>query len=484
MQLAAVVRRPELVDLVGDRERIAQVLGRRVRLVLDDDVDLGVPGVAVEVSADQLAVVLPTVEGVGGAVAAAEALAAAHERQEAVLLCVRQWQFARGVEEHGVEVLEVLGRDLSARILRANHVEAVLLTQLDHRGLDQAPLDLGDELAGVVVEDDALRRVDPPVVVADDLVDLLALVLDLDDLQLQVLDLGQVVQVEIRGQRYLAVHAAVLEALGFGDEQQVLGRRLRGDGPLGRGGGGLVNDPAFLGHRDRLDLDVLVPAILAVLLHADVADALEILDRLLELVLGAIGVLAHLVPLVQVHVDDLLAVHHHLDDVVGAGQFDVVPLAGRLHGVLGGGQAVVDGAAVVAGQLLDQAAVDHLHLEARINLVVGVGDAEEDPAVALGVDLEVDAEDEVAELLVVVGPAAAALVRVDAAVLDVGGRQVLAGFQLPVLGLLAIEQELPAFLFFLGRELIVLGGGAAGAGHGQQHGQAEPPGCGSHDSPS
>src|SRR5262245_16038024 len=66
-----------------------------------------------------------------------------------------------------------------------------------------------------------------------------------------------------------------------------------------------MTDLTLLQH---LDLDVLVPDVLAVVLKADMAFAGEVLDRLVVLVLAAVEVLARLGVLVEVGVDDLLAV--------------------------------------------------------------------------------------------------------------------------------------------------------------------------------
>src|SRR5262249_19432165 len=92
VQVLAVVGALELVDLVGDLERLAEVLGGRVLGGLDDPLDLLVPGVAVEVAADQFAVLGPLVERVGGAVAAGEALARLDEGEQVGLLRVGEWQ--------------------------------------------------------------------------------------------------------------------------------------------------------------------------------------------------------------------------------------------------------------------------------------------------------------------------------------------------------------------------------------------------------
>ena len=63
--------------------------GQRALRVFDVDSGLLGPGMAIEIAADQVAVVRPGVEAVGGAVRAAESLALADEIQQVALLPVR-----------------------------------------------------------------------------------------------------------------------------------------------------------------------------------------------------------------------------------------------------------------------------------------------------------------------------------------------------------------------------------------------------------
>src|SRR5205823_2758389 len=100
-----------------------QVASRRVVPVLDDRVNRLVPGMAVEIAADELAVVGPFIEGIGGAVAPGETFAAANPLQQIRLLGLREWQLARGVEEDSIVLREVFHGDFLARVLRAGRLK-------------------------------------------------------------------------------------------------------------------------------------------------------------------------------------------------------------------------------------------------------------------------------------------------------------------------------------------------------------------------
>src|SRR4051794_29127260 len=91
-----------------------------------------------------------------------------------------------------------------------------------------------------------------------------------------------------------------------------------------------------------VDLQVLEPDGAEVVLEADVPLAGEVLQRGLEFVLRPVGVLLWRGPLVQVRVDNRLAVQDDADLRPDGGDLDVVPLAGRLHRVLRRGQGIVD----------------------------------------------------------------------------------------------------------------------------------------------
>src|SRR5689334_18899766 len=71
-------------------------------------------------------------------------------------------------------------------------------------------------------------------------------------------------------------------------------------------------------------LDVLVPAVAAVILQADVAFAGMVLVGDVELVRRPVGPLVLFGPLVEVHVRDLLAVELDVDQILVAGDGDVV----------------------------------------------------------------------------------------------------------------------------------------------------------------
>ncbi len=67
------------------------------------------------------------------------------------------------------------------------------------------------------------------------------------------------------------------------------------------------------------------------ILKADDARARHVLHGLVELVRGAVRVLARRGPLVEVHVDDLDAVEDHIDSVRLAGDGVTVPFTGGLR---------------------------------------------------------------------------------------------------------------------------------------------------------
>ena len=70
-----------------------------------------VPGMIVEVAADELEVRFPKVESVGGAVHAHKAVPGLDVMNESVLLLVAHRQLARGIEHHRVVVLQILRRE-------------------------------------------------------------------------------------------------------------------------------------------------------------------------------------------------------------------------------------------------------------------------------------------------------------------------------------------------------------------------------------
>ena len=123
----AAVPVAELVDLVGQLEARAQVRGRGVLRVLDLDRHLLVPGMPVEVPADQLAVRRVFVERVGGAVDPGEAASRLDEVDQGFLVDL---QLTGGVEDDALVALQLLARDL-AEVLGGHHLEAPLRRSLE-----------------------------------------------------------------------------------------------------------------------------------------------------------------------------------------------------------------------------------------------------------------------------------------------------------------------------------------------------------------
>ena len=72
----------ELINLVFDRERLAEMARRRMLGVFDVDGDFLMPGVPVKVAADQFAILRPLVKRVGRAVNADESFARLDEIQK------------------------------------------------------------------------------------------------------------------------------------------------------------------------------------------------------------------------------------------------------------------------------------------------------------------------------------------------------------------------------------------------------------------
>src|SRR4051812_5945166 len=83
-----------------------------------------------------------------------------------------------------------------------------------------------------------------------------------------------------------------------------------------------------------LELDVLEPDVVAVVLKAEVAGPVHVLDRDLgELVLGAVGTLAGLRPRGEIDRRDLLTIEDDVDLRTARADRHVVPLARGLLGV-------------------------------------------------------------------------------------------------------------------------------------------------------
>ena len=104
----------ELIDLIRDLEGGRQPRCRRVARVLDAERHRLMPGMAVEIRADERTVLRPTVEGVGGAVRTEKALAFADGLQKGGLafgghgrIAIRagSGQIAGRIEEKSIELL-------------------------------------------------------------------------------------------------------------------------------------------------------------------------------------------------------------------------------------------------------------------------------------------------------------------------------------------------------------------------------------------
>ena len=133
------------------------------------------------------------------------------------------------------------------------------------------------------------------------------------------------------------------------------------------------------------------------LLKADVPFALEILQRSVELVLRAVRVHSRSIPVVDVHVDDPDVVQIDCDDIVVAGQDNVVPFSCGLVGIDARRKQVVDGAAVVFDRLWTARHIIHLDLDTGLNGILDVIGTKEYAAVAALADLEFTVEDEIAK---------------------------------------------------------------------------------------
>src|SRR5207253_792065 len=84
----------ERIKLFEDREALAKIGGRWMRLVLDDHAGLLRPWMLFEIRTHEEPVVRPSVERVAGAVHAEKASAAGHEGQYGVFLVVGEFQLA------------------------------------------------------------------------------------------------------------------------------------------------------------------------------------------------------------------------------------------------------------------------------------------------------------------------------------------------------------------------------------------------------
>jgi len=142
------------------------------------------------------------------------------------------------------------------------------------------------------------------------------------------------------------------------------------------------------------DTDIAEPDIGPVVLESDMSFPLEIFQSGAKLVLRtlAIWILPGLGPSIQIHVDDLLAVKHDADLIILSSNRDVVPLAVFCH-FLAGSQGIVNRATAMPARLIDTF-ID-LYFDAGLDAVLWIVGAEEDAAVTLGLELQI--ENEIAE---------------------------------------------------------------------------------------
>src|SRR5437867_10975579 len=120
--------------------------------VLDLHPDLLVPGMAVEIGPDQVAVLRYLVEGVGRAVSAGECASCLHEIEERSLPLVRERQLPRRVEEHEVVLPESRARE-SSRVARRLGVEVPRpIPEIDESALDEREIAGFRTLDHVVLE--------------------------------------------------------------------------------------------------------------------------------------------------------------------------------------------------------------------------------------------------------------------------------------------------------------------------------------------
>ncbi len=97
----------ELVNLIFDFERAFQMMRGRVATVFDFDRDILMPGMLVEVAADQFSVLRPFIKSVCRRVNADEPFARFYEIQKSRLLLIGNRQLSGCVEYDRVILLEV-----------------------------------------------------------------------------------------------------------------------------------------------------------------------------------------------------------------------------------------------------------------------------------------------------------------------------------------------------------------------------------------
>jgi hypothetical protein len=100
-----------LVNLVLQYKPLWPLLHARELFILHENRRIkSAPGMLVEVSANHLAVLRPVRESDRGAVNADKAFSiVVNERQKRSSLLLVHFQFAAGIEEHGVKIIQILG---------------------------------------------------------------------------------------------------------------------------------------------------------------------------------------------------------------------------------------------------------------------------------------------------------------------------------------------------------------------------------------
>ncbi len=214
---------------------------------------------------------------------------------------------------------------------------------------------------------------------------------------------------------------------------------------------------------------ILVPPIAAVVLEADVAFARMILVDDVEFVVGAVRAFVGGGPLIEIRSSNLDVVHFDSDQVLIAGDFQVVPFALWFHRVLRRLHKIVESPSVV--EVVGCCVVDgnfesveaHILAFSRLQRKR----TNEDAAVALGTNFEVQRQREVVVNLFVDQHVVAGM-GIQGAVRHVGCINRLFFGVEPAVGGLAIEQQDPTVGFFGGGEFIV-SGACEGRGNEQEN---------------
>ena len=110
----------ELVNLIFDFERAFQMARGRVAAVFDFNCDILMPGVLVEITADQFSVLRPFIKSVCRAVNADESLARFYEIQKSRLLLIGNRQLSGRVEYDRVILLEAVATEQRSSLLSSS----------------------------------------------------------------------------------------------------------------------------------------------------------------------------------------------------------------------------------------------------------------------------------------------------------------------------------------------------------------------------